>query len=167
MKKALFLDRDGIVNKELGNYVTNPLEFELNKGIGELIHIANTLHIQVIIITNQGGIAKGLYSNQTLDEIHLKMKNLLKSFDAEINDLYYCPHHPEINGKCLCRKPESLLFQKALSKHQLIAKNCLMIGDRDRDLEAAIKVDIPGVLISSNQTETLLKNDLIKSFLDL
>lgn len=157
MKKALFLDRDGIINRELGDYVTHPDQFILNPGIAEAIKYANDCGCLVIVITNQGGIAKGLYTEETLDQIHEKMKMLLLNEGAKIDTIYHCPHHPDVSGQCLCRKPGSLLIEKAIKHYNIDPAESLMLGDRDRDLEAAAICGIQGVLIEDNNTLNMLE----------
>jgi len=157
LKKALFLDRDGIINRELGDYVTHPDQFILNPGIAKAIKYANDSGCLVIVITNQGGIAKGLYTEEILEQIHEKMKQLLQIEGAKIDAIYYCPHHPDIFGQCLCRKPGSLLIEKAIKHYNINSAESIMIGDRDRDLEAAANCGIKGVLIEDNDTFNLLE----------
>ena len=117
----MFLDRDGIINRELGDYVTHPDQFELNPGIAEAIKYANENGILAIVITNQGGIAKGLYTESVLEQIHEKMRSLLDKQGAKIDAIYFCPHHPEVSGACLCRKPGSLLIEKAVSHFGILS----------------------------------------------
>lgn len=156
MKKALILDRDGIINRELGDYVTHPDDFILNPGIAAAIKYANEKGCPVIVITNQGGIAKGLYDEKILEQIHEKMNLLLQNDGAKIDAIYYCPHHPDINGVCLCRKPGSLLIEKAMKHYNIDPYASIMLGDRDRDLEAAAACGIKGFLIEDNKTENTL-----------
>ncbi len=157
MKKALFLDRDGIINREMGDYVTHPDQFILNPGIARAIKYANENGCLVIVITNQGGIAKGLYTEEILEQIHEKMILLLQEEGAEIDAIYYCPHHPDISGQCLCRKPGSLLIEKAIKHYHINPTASMMFGDRDRDLEAAAVCGIKGALIEDNNTLNILE----------
>ena len=99
MIKLILLDRDGVINKELGGYVTNPNDFELLPHvIPNLVKLKNA-GIKVAVITNQGGIAKGLYSHQILADIHAKLNKSLLEHGLAFDEIYYCPHHPDI-GKC-------------------------------------------------------------------
>ncbi len=111
----------------------------------------------VIVITNQGGIAKGLYTEDILEDIHEKMKTLLQNEGAKIDAIYYCPHHPDISGQCLCRKPRSLLIQKAIKHYNINPAESIMVGDRDRDLEASAGCGIKGILVRDNDTLNLLE----------
>lgn len=153
----MFLDRDGIINRELGDYVTHPDQFELNPGIAEAIKYANENGILAIVITNQGGIAKGLYTESVLEQIHEKMRSLLDKQGAKIDAIYFCPHHPEVSGACLCRKPGSLFIEKAVSHFGIDTSKSLMLGDRERDMEAAANCHIKGFLIEENRTADVKK----------
>lgn len=150
MMKLILLDRDGVINKELGTYVTNPDDFELLPHvIPNLIKIKNA-GIKVAVITNQGGIAKGLYTPQTLAKIHDKLKNSLAEHGLLVDEIYYCPHHPDF-GKCLCRKPASIMVEKALAKFGIDAKDAHMIGDTQRDVDAANAAGVKATKVESNQ----------------
>src|SRR5687767_967746 len=99
MRKAVFLDRDGVLNKEIGAYISTLAEFELNKDVPEALKIISKKGYLLIVITNQGGIAKGLYTHETLNEIHGYMISYLEKYDVHLDALYYCPHHPDFSGK--------------------------------------------------------------------
>lgn len=149
MNKAIFLDRDGIINKERGEYTFRKEDFEILPHVFECIKHWNDQGFLVIIITNQGGIAKSLYS---LDDL-LKLNDFLfesaYSQKALITDIFYCPHHPDF-GKCLCRKPHQLLFEKALAKYQINPLNSYMIGDKERDILPAQTLGIKTFQIEAN-----------------
>lgn len=149
MNRALFLDRDGVINHDPGDYTTSAADFHFNPGIFSLLQRAQNQCYLLIVVTNQAGISKGLYSLSTFAQINQKM---LAGFAAEgiaVAEVYFCRHHPDY-GKCLCRKPGSLFFEKALARFGLDPAACLMLGDRDRDLEAAAAVGIPGLLVERN-----------------
>lgn len=153
--KILFLDRDGVLNRERGDYVTSTEELILNTGSVSFLQTAMQHQYKLIVITNQGGIAKNLYSKETLQSIHSKLQALLKELEIVVDAFYYCPHHP-IQGKCLCRKPDSLLLEKALHRYQAQASDCLFIGDKNRDIEAGEKAGIKSILVEENSDLTYL-----------
>ncbi len=157
MNKILFLDRDGVINREIGNYIIHPDAFELNPAIAPIISKAKELGYKVIVVTNQGGIGKGLYNHEILKAIHQKMMDGLAALGVSVNEIYYCPHHPAHDGKCLCRKPGSLMLEKALAKHKADASICIMIGDTPRDMEAAAAVGVRGVLVEPNELEGVIE----------
>lgn len=150
MKKALFLDRDGVINREIGDYICTPEDFEFNPGVLAFLKEVTALGYHLVIITNQGGIAKGLYSASTYAAITQKMLTGLASVGVVPDAVYHCPHHPDF-GRCLCRKPAGLLIQKALARFKYDASQCFMLGDQERDVEAANAAGIAARKIISNQ----------------
>jgi D-glycero-D-manno-heptose 1,7-bisphosphate phosphatase len=150
MRKAVFLDRDGIINFEHGSYTCNVNDFIINNGVCEAIKLLKDNNFLVIIISNQAGIAKNLYTHDNLLEMHIKLCQYLREFNTNIDDFYYCPHHESITN-CLCRKPESLLFEKAIAVYNIDVSKSYMIGDNERDIIAADKCGIKGFLVKPNQ----------------
>ncbi len=162
MNKAVFLDRDGIINHEPGNYTCNVDDFVINDGIGESIKLLKDNGYIVIVISNQGGIAKGLYSHNDILEMHIKLCEYLSDYDTSIDDFYYCPHHNEIS-LCLCRKPGSLLFEKAIAVYNIDPLKSIMIGDGDRDIIAAALVGVRGIKVSPNSNILEICREIIES----
>lgn len=150
LNKAVFLDRDGVINREKGNYIFNPGDFEFNEGIFKNLSLLRDNGFLLIIITNQGGIARGLYTHEQLDKLHIYMNQRMVENKIEISEIYYCPHHPS-TGKCLCRKPESLMIEKAISRFSIDRSHSFMIGDNERDTEAARRAGVKGILINANE----------------
>ncbi len=149
MRKALFLDRDGVLNRERGSYTFQPADFELLPDVVAALKKAKSKGYMLIVISNQGGIAKGIYSKKEVETLHESMKVHLRDAGVEIDEIYYCPHHPE-HGKCLCRKPQPLMLQKALARFGIDASRSWMIGDGQRDVEAASAAGVKGIKIESN-----------------
>ncbi len=141
-QKAIFLDRDGTINKYVG-YLTEPEEFELLPGVAEAIRKINNSGYLAIVVTNQPGIAQGRLTVQTLHVIHNKMETLLGQEGAFINKLYYCPHHPdkgfegeipELKIPCSCRKPKPGMLLQAAKDFNIDLAASWMIGDDQRDI---------------------------------
>ena len=150
MNKAVFLDRDGVINRKgSGYYVFREEEFFLNKGVTDALKYFISKGYLLIIITNQGGIAKGIYTTTHLEKLHNYMIQKLKAFDIVLTDIYYCPHHPDVS-QCLCRKPGTLLFEQAIAKYKIDPKGSFMIGDSQIDIQAAEKMKIKGILLPTN-----------------
>src|SRR5438477_10781481 len=106
MNKAVFLDRDGIIIRERGDYNYLHTDLEMVPGLVEALGELKKHGYIFIVITNQGGIARGLYTHSTVEYFHEHIKDHLAKGGIKIKDFFYCPHHPEI-GNCLCRKPDS------------------------------------------------------------
>lgn len=143
-EKAIFLDRDGVINHDPGRYTTSLEEFTLLPGILEKMHQWYQEGYGLVVITNQGGIAKGLYGMQEVESMHQWLQGECIKRGFAIDAFYYCPHHPDFTGNCLCRKPGSLMVEKALHAFRLKPENCLMIGDKQRDLDAAAGAGVRG-----------------------
>lgn len=151
MKKAVFLDRDGVLNKELGDYVCKFEDFKvLEHNFPALKELQDRGYL-LIVITNQGGLAKGWYTVETLDQMHAHLKESYAKQGIYLTEVYYCNHHPEYNGKCLCRKPGSLMLEKAIARFGIDASASYFIGDRERDVIAGEAAGVKGILIDSDQ----------------
>ena len=144
MQKAVFLDRDGTINKYVG-FLTKTDEFELIDGVAEAIRRINSSGYLVIVITNQPVIARGDVTADQLREIHNKMETLLGREGAYIDAIYYCPHHPdkgfdgeipELKINCACRKPKPGMLLQAALDYNIDLKKSWMIGDGDNDVKA-------------------------------
>lgn len=149
MSKALFLDRDGVINHDPGDYTYSLSEFHILPTVMEALQLAQTAGYQIILITNQGGVAKGLYTQDTVEEIHSFFKSECKKSGVEITAIYYSIDHPEV-GNSISRKPHSLMVERALQRFQLDAAQCVMIGDRDRDVECAVGAGVRGIKMEVN-----------------
>ncbi|HMT30158.1 MAG TPA: HAD family hydrolase [Bacteroidia bacterium] len=154
--KAIFLDRDGVINRDVLNYTWRIEDFVFLPGVFETCREFKRLGFLIVVVTNQGGIAKGMYTHEDVDKLHAHMKNGFSKEGIELTEIYYCPHH-EITGKCLCRKPGSLLVEKALARFNIDPKTSFFIGDRDRDILAAEGAGVKGILVpvNTNLSQTL------------
>jgi D-glycero-D-manno-heptose 1,7-bisphosphate phosphatase len=149
MNKALFLDRDGVINHDPGDYTASLEEFIILPTVLEALKVAQEKGYLLILITNQGGIAKGLYTHETVHEIHDYFRNECKKVGVDITEIYYSPHHPDY-GNSLTRKPCSLLLERAIGRYNINVSESVMIGDKDRDIECAAKVSVRGIKIPTN-----------------
>lgn len=164
MNKAVFLDRDGVINHDPGDYTYNLSEFKLNDGIIENLKKIYDRGYLLILITNQGGISKNLYTHQDVKEIHQYFKNELKKANVELAEIYYCPHH-SINEECICRKPSPLMIQKAIARFNIDPDASYMIGDKDRDVESAEAAGIKGIKVAINKNIENTINDILNGIL--
>lgn len=139
--KALFLDRDGVINKEK-NYLYKIHDFEFMEGVLDLCKYYQELGYIIIVITNQSGISRGYY---TQDDFNLLTKWMNQEFynsGIKISHVYSCPHHPDISGYCLCRKPNPGMLLEAQKDYNIDMNNSLMIGDKESDVLAAINAGV-------------------------
>jgi len=144
--KAIFLDRDGVINKEV-SYLSDPKDFEFIEGSIEALKILKQKGFLLIIITNQAGIARGFFTEETLTVIHHKMIDILKKNNIQLDDIYYCPHHPEFTGLCDCRKPKQGMILKAQQKYNIDLSHSYMVGDTLNDIKTGFAAKCKTVLV--------------------
>jgi len=138
MNKAIFLDRDGVINQKRDDYVKDIDELKIFPFVANTIKKLHEMNFLVIIITNQSAINRGLLSHETLNKIHGIIQEYLKKNDTFIDAFYYCPHRPDEN--CNCRKPKSGLLLKAIQTFKINPNLSWMIGDSDSDINAGKSV---------------------------
>lgn len=166
MRKALFLDRDGVVNVEK-NYLHKIEEFELMDGIVEVCRKYQDQGYLIIIVTNQSGISRGYYTEEDFALLSEWMEKHFKALGITITHIYHCPHHESIDGACECRKPEPGMFLEARKEYGLDMEHSVMIGDNERDIEASLKAGVGiNILLSSEATDSQA-NRIIHSLREL
>jgi D-glycero-D-manno-heptose 1,7-bisphosphate phosphatase len=158
MNKAIFLDRDGIINTERG-YTHRLEDFIILPDLMESLQFLQKKGYLFIIVTNQSGIAKELYTQENVEEIHTHLLNEFKKNNIVIAEIYYCVHHPDVS-RCICRKPDSLFVEKALARFEIDPAQSYFIGDKDRDVEAAAKGGVKGILVPSNTSLKTILNQI-------
>ena len=168
-QKAIFFDRDGIINEEVDG-VYNKSMFKLRSEAAKMIKRVNKSNYLAICVTNQPGIAKGFMTIEDLIKIHYKMEWLLAESDGSyLDDILFCPHHPEkgFDGEikeykidCECRKPKPGMILEAAKKHNIDLKKSYLIGDHKRDIDAANSVNVKSFLLTK---ELCMKNNKVKS----
>lgn len=149
LPSAVFLDRDGTIIKDV-RYVSRPEQVELTDGAAEAISRINSLLVPLVIVTNQSGIGRGYFTLSDYERVKRRVDELLAERGACIDATYYCPHRPDEG--CRCRKPDTLLFERASADLGIDLAEALYIGDRWRDVEPAIRFGGRGVLIPAERT---------------
>ena len=145
-RRAVFLDRDGtiLVEKE---YLADPRQAELIPGAAEGLRRLADAGFVLVVVTNQSGIARGMYGVADYEAVDARMRGLLAQHGVRIEASYYCPHHPDFNGVCQCRKPGSALFRQAARELGLDVRASWLVGDRLRDLEPAASLGARGSVL--------------------
>ena len=151
MKPAVFLDRDGTINEQMG-YINHIDRFHLLPGAAEAIRRLNLARIPVAVVTNQSGLARGYFPESLLIEVHRRMVAELARADAHVDGIYICPHHPEAKEErfrveCDCRKPKIGLFVRAARELGIDLARSYVVGDRWSDLKAAAACGAKGILV--------------------
>lgn len=156
MNKAVFLDRDGVINTERG-YTHRIEDFVILPDLIENLKLYLQKGYLLIVVSNQSGIAKGLYTQADVELIHSFLTNELVKEGIHLSEIYYCVHHPDVS-RCICRKPDSLFVEKALARFNIDPSRSYFIGDKERDVEAAAKAGVKGILIESNSALKLISH---------
>jgi D-glycero-D-manno-heptose 1,7-bisphosphate phosphatase len=150
LKPAAFFDRDGVINLDHG-YVGNPDRFELVEGAARAIRLCRDAGYLVFVVTNQAGVAHGHYEEDDVKSLHDHMRALLAAAGARLDDIRYCPHHPEAKRPayrqaCSCRKPEVGMILELAKSWPVDLAHSFLIGDKESDLEAASRAQMQGFL---------------------
>ncbi|MDD5428192.1 MAG: HAD family hydrolase [Candidatus Omnitrophica bacterium] len=155
MDKIIFIDRDGVINKDPGgwtehNYVTRWEDFHFLPGAKEALKLLNDNGYDIIMISNQGGVSKRCFSQEALDKITDNMLREIEASGAKIKKVYYCVHHDKDN--CACRKPKTGLFSRAEKELGIKSAGAYFIGDGKTDVQAGRSMGLKTVLVLSGKT---------------
>lgn len=166
MLKALFLDRDGVINVEK-DYLYKIEEFEFIEGIFDLCKYYIEKGYSVFVVTNQSGIARGYYSAEDFFKLSQWMIQEFANNDIEIKKVYHCPHHPDISVECECRKPKPGMLLDAAREYGIDLYSSIIIGDKERDIEAGLNAGLKeSYLFDESKSITESKATKIVSHLD-
>lgn len=160
MEKVVFLDRDGTISQDSPDHIKSWEELHIFPNTKAGIKLLNDNGFNIIIITNQSVIARGMVTKKELEYIHSKLVEELEAYGCKIHKIYYCPHHPD--DGCNCRKPKPGLLLKAAEENDIDTSKSYMVGDRMMDVEAGRKVNCKTILISSELGKKELKNSILK-----
>lgn len=150
-QKCVFLDRDGVLNQDIDGYLYQPEDMVIPKGVVEGLQQMKDAGYLLIVVTNQAGIAKGLYSKEEVWKCH---RYFQEKCGHLLDDLYFCSHHPDYDSRSLMRKPESLMLEKAIAKYDIDTTNSWMVGDRPRDMQAGKRVGVRTIHLSHTPQES-------------
>ena len=156
-RAAIFLDRDGTINEEIG-YMDRLEKLRLIPGAAEAIRLINASGMKTIVVTNQSGVARGIFTESFVAEIHARLREMLRAEGASLDGIYFCPHHPtEGRGdylrECECRKPSPGLLLRAAAEFHLDPARSYMVGDTLKDIEAGGRAGAQGILVRTGYGE--------------
>lgn len=162
VRAAIFFDRDGTLIKDVG-YIKDPADVALTPDAAGAVRHMNCAFWPVIVVTNQSGIARGMLTEREYDQVREKLDAVLAERGANINAHYHCPHHPDFTGPCECRKPGTLLFDRAMADHAINPTLSVFVGDRLRDIlpakhYAARGILVPGPATPADELETATRD---------
>jgi len=149
-RPAVFLDRDGTLLVDPG-YLRRPEDVRLLPGAAEAVARLNRGHLLVVIVTNQSGMARGLYGVAEFAAVQHRLTDLLATHGARIDGTYYCPHHPDVSGACGCRKPGVRLFEEAAAALGIDFRRSWFVGDKASDVEPAFALGGRGLLVETGE----------------
>jgi D,D-heptose 1,7-bisphosphate phosphatase len=160
---AIFLDRDGVINEEVG-YLDSLDKLRIIPCAYEALKLINGSGMKAVIISNQAGVARGLFTEEFVCKTNEYLQAILREQSVYIDNFYYCPHHPTEGTEpyrkvCDCRKPAPGMFLRAAEDLNIDLKSSYMIGDRFIDMEAARKVGAKGILVKTGYGQELLQDD--------
>ena len=170
---TVFLDRDGTLNPDPG-YIGRPEDFALHPGVGAALSRLNRAGARLILVTNQSGIARGMFTLADLEAIHDKLRDVLALHGARLDAIYYCPHHPD--ECCPCRKPAIGMAERAIADFALNRSRMYLVGDQSSDVEMAKRLGARSIFVTTGHgsRETLaalsthrLKPDCVANCLDM
>ena len=162
-QKYILLDRDGVINQDSDAFIKSPDEWQPIAHSLQAIALLNAHGYQVIVVTNQSGVARGLFDEQTLQAIHAKMCRLVAEAGGNISAIYYCPHG--VDSSCDCRKPKAGLLTRFAADFAADLTNVPVVGDSLRDLQAAVAVGALPVLVKTGKGQRTLANNPDFNFL--
>ena len=172
MKKntAIFLDRDGTINEEVG-YLDSLEKLKLYENATEAIRLINESGMKTVVISNQSGVARGYFTEEFVRTVHALIEKILGEKGAFIDAFYYCPHHPEGIGVyrqvCSCRKPEAGMVIRASEELNIVLKCSYIVGDMLKDIQAASRVGAKGILVRTGYGLNTIEKDLITGSADI
>jgi len=152
-KPALFMDRDGTINEQMG-YINHMSRFLVLPRVPEAVRLLNQNHILAIVVSNQSGVARGYHPIDLVHQVHDHLQKTLKKEGAFMDGIYFCPHHPrgcipEYAKACSCRKPETGLIDQARESFDIDLANSYVVGDRYSDMEMAHRAGMRGILVKT------------------
>ena len=155
--RYILLDRDGVINHDSDDFIKTPEEWQPIVGSLDAIALLNRHGYKVAVITNQSGLARGLFDEAMLEKIHAKMRQMVEEEGGKIDAIYFCPHAPD--DGCNCRKPKPGLLESFASDKNVILSGMIFIGDSLRDIQSAQAVGASPILVKTGKGQkTLHKN---------
>lgn len=158
MLEAIFLDRDGVINRERADYVKSWDEMEILPGALAALRQLATLPVPICVLTNQSAIGRQIVSAETVDAIHTRLAALVAEQGGRIDAFFVCPHHPDAG--CDCRKPKPGLLWQAARRFQLDLRHCIFVGDARTDSSAAQAAGCPCILVRTGREGITLPSAL-------
>lgn len=163
LAKAVFFDRDGTINSDEGHYyIYKPEDFVFNPGVIQGMKRLSDAGYLLFVITNQGGVAKGIYTKEDVEKVHARMCEELEQHGVHLSKIYYCPHHESIKT-CVCRKPSPYMVNLAIEEFHIDKNHSYFIGDSLKDVKCAEEAGVKPIKIHKNQDITPAIEQILKA----
>ena len=153
-KSFVLLDRDGVINQDSDDFIKSPEEWQAIEGSLEAIALLTAHHFRVVVISNQSGLARGLFDLATLEQIHEKMHRMVNAAGGAIEAIYFCPHGAD--SDCQCRKPKPGMLLQCAAEQGVELSETFFIGDSARDIHAALAANAKPILVKTGKGEKTL-----------
>lgn len=163
LRKVLFLDRDGTLIHDSA-YLHEPDKVQWLEGVLSTLKILQIRGWEFVVVTNQSGVARGMYSEEDIDLVHARMQESLDSFGVRILEWKYCPHHPDITGPCDCRKPLPGMISSVIQANDLNPDKCVMLGDKISDVQAGQSAHLNSYRLDTRLSKDNLQEGVFTSF---
>ncbi|MFL2546474.1 MAG: D-glycero-beta-D-manno-heptose 1,7-bisphosphate 7-phosphatase [Candidatus Rariloculaceae bacterium] len=166
--KLIVLDRDGVINEDSAAYIKSPAEWRPLAGSIEAIATLNAAGFEIVVVSNQSGIGRGLFSEESLEAIHRKLNEVVAAAGGRIGGIYYCPHAPDED--CECRKPRPGLLRQVADDFDVSLESVPVLGDKASDIEMARRVGARPILVLTGygqETAGSISDDAVETFADL
>jgi D-glycero-D-manno-heptose 1,7-bisphosphate phosphatase len=160
--RAVFLDRDGVINQNRPDHVKTWSEFQFLPGVLDALRLLTTAGFRIFIITNQAAVGRGLMSLDSLEDIHTRLRAIAHAHGARIEDIRYCPHTPE--ERCHCRKPQPGMIQELAERYQIDCRESFLVGDALTDIAAGQRMGCQTVLVRSGRGTAELQKPELRRF---
>ena len=164
--KALFLDRDGVINIEK-HYLYKIEDFEFIEGILDLCLFFQKLNYKIFVVTNQSGIDRGYYSEKDFEILTAWMIKSFAKAGVLIDYVYHCPHHPDVSGACSCRKPKPGMLLEAIKNFDIDVNGSLLVGDKERDIESALAAGLSHTYLYTENSTTSKATKIVSHLTDI
>lgn len=161
MQRAVFLERDGVLNYDQG-YLSDPQQIKILPKVLEGLQKMKNLGLKTIVISNQSGVARKYFDIKTMRAVDAQLRKIINKSKILLDDSFYCPHHPDFDKNCSCRKPKTRLVKKAVKKHKIDISKSFFIGDKIEDILCGENAGCKTILVPKNLKRLAKVNTSIK-----
>ncbi|OAN48576.1 histidinol phosphate phosphatase [Chloroflexus islandicus] len=160
--RAVFLDRDGVINHNRPDHVKDWSEFQFLPGALTALRLLTNAGFRIFVVTNQAAVGRGLMSIETLEQIHARLRDIASYHGAQIDDIRYCPHRPE--EQCHCRKPQPGMLEDLAARHRINCREAYLVGDALSDIAAGQRMGCQTILVKTGRGASELQKPELRRY---